>query len=48
MSSNLLETVADDHGPWDPGLETQVPEALRPLATVFRPENVATPMGTAR
>ncbi|HWH40149.1 MAG TPA: hypothetical protein VNU21_09945 [Usitatibacter sp.] len=48
MSSNLLATVVDNHGPWDPGLETPVPEALRPLATVFRPENVATPMGTAR
>ncbi len=26
-------------GPWNPGIASQVPEHLRPLCTVFRPEN---------
>src|SRR5215471_6341029 len=29
-------------GPWDPGIESQIPEGLRPLTTIFRPENVFT------
>jgi hypothetical protein len=29
-------------GPWNPGLESQVPARLRHLCTIFRPENVAT------
>ena len=34
-------------GPWNPGLETPIPEELRPLATIFRAENVLTPMAAA-
>jgi hypothetical protein len=34
-------------GPWNPGLETPIPEELRPLATVFRAENVFTTMAQA-
>jgi len=26
-------------GPWNPGIASQVPEHLRPLCTIFRPEN---------
>ena len=29
---------------WNPGLEPGLPRAMRPLATVFRPENVALPL----
>jgi hypothetical protein len=31
-------------GPWNPGVETPIPEELRPLATIFRPDNVHTTM----
>jgi hypothetical protein len=27
-------------GPWNPGLHSRIPSDLRPLATIFRPENV--------
>ena len=29
-------------GPWNPGIESSIPRAILPLATVFRPENVET------
>ena len=38
-------TCADDplaHGPWNPGIQSQVPKELRHLSTIFRPENVFT------
>jgi hypothetical protein len=35
-------------GPWNPGLETPVPERLRPLCTVMRPENALTAVAAAR
>jgi hypothetical protein len=34
-------------GPWNPGVESQVPRHLRPLATIFRQENVFTDFATA-
>jgi len=34
-------------GPWNPGIESQLPRELLPLATVFRPENVRTSLATA-
>ena len=34
------------YGPWNPGIESQIPGELRPLMTIFRPENVLT--GVAR
>jgi hypothetical protein len=36
---------ADDnqvHGPWNPGIQSQMPRELRHLSTIFRPENVFT------
>src|ERR1700737_1178816 len=30
------------HGPWNPGIESQIPRELRHLSTIFRPENVFT------
>src|SRR5262245_50341130 len=34
--------VAGEHGPWHPGLDSEIPRALAPLATIFRPEHVST------
>jgi hypothetical protein len=34
-------------GPWNPGIQSQVPKELRHLATIFRPENVFTDMAAA-
>jgi hypothetical protein len=30
------------HGPWNPGIQSQVPKELRHLSTIFRPENAFT------
>src|SRR6202047_3893358 len=30
------------HGPWNPGIRSQIPRELRHLSTIFRPENVFT------
>jgi hypothetical protein len=35
-------------GPWNPGITSEIPERFLPLATVFRSENVMTPLGQAR
>ena len=35
-------------GPWNPGLQSQIPDRLRPLSTIFRPENVFTDIDSAR
>src|ERR1700687_6235486 len=49
VNTNDLEqrvTPADDppvaHGPWNPGIESQIPRELRHLSTIFRPENAFT------
>src|ERR1700683_3045466 len=36
-----------EFGPWNPGIESQVPKELRHLATIFRPENVFTSVAAA-
>jgi hypothetical protein len=35
------------HGPWNPGIASQIPGDLRPLATIFRTENVFTSVDRA-
>jgi hypothetical protein len=35
------------HGPWNPGIKSQLPAAFLPLATIFRPENVVTSLEEA-
>jgi len=35
-------------GPWNPGLQSQIPAELLPLATLYRPENVLTTLRQAR
>ncbi len=37
-----------EFGPWNPGIESQVPEHLRQLCTIFRPENSFTSVDKAR
>ncbi|MGE0564024.1 MAG: hypothetical protein AB7O50_05865 [Pseudolabrys sp.] len=39
---------AEGHHAWDPGLDSELPRAFLPLATVFRPENVSTPLDKAQ
>ena len=39
--------AAQAFGPWNPGIESQLPRELLPLSTVFRPENVRTDHNTA-
>ncbi|HQU49465.1 MAG TPA: hypothetical protein PLM09_10120, partial [Casimicrobiaceae bacterium] len=39
---------ASGFGPWNPGVESEIPASLLPLATVYRPENVSTPLAQAR
>jgi hypothetical protein len=38
---------SEDAGPWNPGISSQVPAELRPLATLLRPENVTTRLESA-
>jgi hypothetical protein len=40
-------TAVADCDPWHPGLESELPRGLMPLATVFRPENVVTSLAEA-
>ena len=44
-----LPTEATDapYGPWNPGISSQIPGDLRPLATIFRPDNVFTSVDRA-
>ena len=37
-----------EHGPWNPGLKSQIPTRLLPLSTVFRPENTERGFGEAQ
>ena len=39
--------AAETFGPWNPGIESQLPRELLRLATHFRPENVRTDLATA-
>src|SRR5258705_12990729 len=38
----LADPIAPPDGPWNPGIESRIPNELRPLETIFRPENVFT------
>ena len=43
-----MTTQSTDFGPWNPGIESPVPQRLRHLCTIFRPENVYTSYAEAR
>jgi hypothetical protein len=38
---------AMEFGPWNPGIESQMPRDIQHLSTIFRPENVFTSLATA-
>ena len=42
------DAAAAAFGPWNPGLQSQIPAGIAHLATLFRPENVFTPLAHAR
>jgi hypothetical protein len=48
MSADSRAAPAPGYGPWNPGVESPIPEELRALATVLRPENVFTTMPQVR
>ncbi|MBL8539756.1 MAG: hypothetical protein JNK68_05225 [Betaproteobacteria bacterium] len=37
-----------EYGPWNPGIASELPPRLTPLATIFRPENVYTSLNALR
>jgi hypothetical protein len=43
-----VDTPRTEFGPWHPGIESQVPDAIRHLCTFVRPENAATSLSAAR
>ena len=45
--SATLDATAPHDGPWNPGLVSPMPREVWPLATIFRPDNVATPLREA-
>ncbi|KAB1073359.1 DEAD/DEAH box helicase family protein [Methylobacterium planeticum] len=42
VTSATTEHETSDLGPWRPGIESALPRAYLPLATIYRPENVST------
>src|ERR1700704_284406 len=40
--SPIATTPDAPFGPWNPGIESQIPNELRPLETIFRADNVFT------
>lgn len=38
----------EEYGPWNPGLESNLPRAFLALETIFRPDNVETTLADAR
>ncbi len=37
-----------EHGPWNPGIASEIPDALLPLATLYRTEHARTPLRDVR
>lgn len=44
----LPHSAALPEGPWNPGLQSQIPASLLHLATIYRPENVTTSLRQVR
>jgi hypothetical protein len=42
MSTEVADAARTGFGPWNPGIESELPWRLLPLATIFRPENAFT------
>jgi hypothetical protein len=47
LASHEDRAATGGYGPWNPGLESELPRELLPLATVFRRENVSTSVAEA-
>ena len=47
MPTESPVTGTETFGPWHPGIESEVPEQLRHLCTIFRSENVFTTVAQA-
>ena len=47
MPADPPVAATETFSPWHPGIESQVPEQLRHLCTIFRPENVFTSVAQA-
>ena len=43
-----IEQQPAEYGPWNPGLESELPREYLPLSTMFRSENVSTSIAKAR
>jgi hypothetical protein len=43
-----LTQAVSAHGPWNPGIESTIPDEIRPLSSLHRPENVFTGFAEAR
>ncbi len=39
-STEVSSTERTEHGPWNPGIHSDLPSGLLPLSTIFRPEHV--------
>src|SRR5664280_36706 len=42
-----IKPLPAEYGPWNPGLESEVPREYLPLSTIFRSENVSTSIAKA-
>ena len=47
MARDPNDLAPQEQGPWNPGILSEVPTELRPLATILRPENVSTGVASA-
>jgi hypothetical protein len=47
VAAGRMNAAAEEFGPWNPGIASQLPRALLPLSTMFRPENVRTRVAEA-
>jgi len=43
-----MNAATEEFGPWNPGIQSQLPRELLALSTLFRPENVRTGLAAAR
>jgi hypothetical protein len=46
--ATVADAAVESFGAWHPGIQSQIPQELRHLATVFRPEHVFTSLAGAR
>jgi hypothetical protein len=47
MPPSAADNDQDRFGPWNPGISSRIPDQLRHLCTLFRPEHVFTSLATA-